>query len=74
MTVDFITTEALTDDQILTRFGETLHYSEGKFSREDFFESIEGSLDVYGSSITDSSKEEIIKQLRVLLAKLLEEI
>ena len=71
MTVDFITTEALTDDQILTRL---LHYSEGKFSREDFFESIEGSLDVYGSSITDSSKEEIIKQLRVLLAKLLEEI
>lgn len=74
MTVDFITTEALTDDQILKAFGETLFYSEGKFSKEDFFESIEGSLDVYGSSITDSSKEEIIKQLRVLLAKLLEEI
>lgn len=74
MTIDFITTEALTDNQILKEFGETLLYGEGKFSREDFFESIESSLDVYGSSITDSSKEEIIKQLRVLLAKLLEEI
>ena len=30
MTVDFITTEALTDDQILKCFGETLLYGEGK--------------------------------------------
>lgn len=29
MTVDFITTEALTDDQILKCFGETLLYGEG---------------------------------------------
>lgn len=33
MTVDFITTEALTDDQILKCFGETLLYGEGKFRR-----------------------------------------
>lgn len=33
MTVDFITTEALTDDQILKEFGETLLYGEGKFRR-----------------------------------------
>ena len=44
MTVDFITTEALTDDQILKCFGETLLYGEGKFIENDFFESIEGSL------------------------------
>lgn len=32
MTVDFITTEVLTDDQILRGFGETLCYGEGKFT------------------------------------------
>lgn len=74
MTVDFITTKALTDDQILKEFGETLLYGEGKFTREDFFESIEGSLDIYGSCITESSKGEVIKQLKVLLTKLLEEL
>lgn len=74
MTVDFITTEALTDDQILKEFGETLLYGEGKFTREDFFESIGGSLDIYGSCITESSKGEVIKQLKVLLTKLLEEL
>lgn len=74
MTVDFITTEALTDDQILREFGETLLYGEGKFTREDFFESIEGSLDIYGSCMTESSKGEVIKQLKVLLTKLLEEL
>lgn len=74
MTVDFITTEVLTDDQILKEFGETLLYGEGKFTREDFFESIEGSLDIYGSCITESSKGEVIKQLKVLLTKLLEEL
>lgn len=47
MTVDFITTEALTDDQILKCFGETLLYGEGKFIENDFFESIEGSLEDY---------------------------
>lgn len=72
MTVDFITTEALTDDQILKCFGETLLYGEGKFIENDFFESIEGSLDVYGS--TESSKGEVIKQLKVLLTKLIEEL
>lgn len=74
MTVDFITTEALTDDQILKDFGETLLYGEGKFTEEDFFESIEGSLDIYGSCMTESSKGEVIKQLKVLLTKLLEEL
>lgn len=74
MTVDFITTEALTDDQILREFGEILLYGEGKFTREDFFESIESSLDIYGSCMTESSKGEVIKQLKVLLTKLLEEL
>lgn len=74
MTVDFITREALTDDQILKEFGETLLYGEGKFTREDFFESIEGSLGIYESCITESSKGEVIKQLKVLLTKLLEEL
>lgn len=74
MTVDFITTEALTDDQILECFGETLLYGEGKFIENDFFESIEGSLDVYGSCMTESSKGEVIKQLKVLLTKLIEEL
>ena len=74
MTVDFITTEALTDDQILKCFGETLLYGEGKFIENDFFKSIEGSLDVYGSCMTESSKGEVIKQLKVLLTKLIEEL
>lgn len=74
MTVDFITTEALTDDQILKCFGETLLYGEGKFIENDFFGSIEGSLDVYGSCMTESSKGEVIKQLKVLLTKLIEEL
>ena len=74
MTVDFITTEALTDDQILICFGETLLYGEGKFIENDIFESIEGSLDVYGSCMTESSKGEVIKQLKVLLTKLIEEL
>lgn len=73
MTVDFITTEVLTDDQILRGFGETLCYGEGKFTENDFFESIGSSLDTYGSCMTESSKGEVIKQLKVLLTKLLEE-
>lgn len=68
MNIDFITTETLTDNQILKEFGE------GKFVREDFFETIEGYFDICGSSITDSSKKEIIKQLKVLLTKLIEEL
>lgn len=47
---------------------------EGKFIENDFFESIEGSLDVYGSCMTESSKGEVIKQLKVLLTKLIEEL
>lgn len=49
-------------------------YGEGKFTENDFFESIEGSLDIYGSCMTESSKGEVIKQLKVLLTKLLEEL
>lgn len=74
MTVDFITTEVLTDDQILRGFGEILCYGEGKFTENDFFESIGSSLDTYGSCMTESSKGEVIKQLKVLLTKLLEEL
>lgn len=74
MNIDFITTETLTDDQILKEFGEALLYGEGKFVREDFFETIEGYFDICGSPITDSSKKEIIKQLKVLLTKLIEEL
>lgn len=74
MNIDFITTETLTDNQILKEFGEALLYEEGKFVRENFFEAIEGYFDICGSSITDSSKKEIIKQLKVLLIKLIEEL
>lgn len=74
MNIDFITTETLTDNQILKKFGEALLYEEGKFVRENFFEAIEGYFDICGSSITDSSKEEIVKQLKVLLIKLIEEL
>ena len=74
MTVDFITTEALTDDQILKCFGQMLLHGESKFIENDFFESIEGYLDDYGSCMTESSKGEVIKQLKVLLTKLIEEL
>lgn len=60
--------------KFLNVFGETLLYGEGKFIENDFFESIEGSLDVYGSCMTESSKGEVIKQLKVLLTKLIEEL
>lgn len=73
MNIGFITTETLTDNQILKEFGEALLYGEGKFVRKDFFETVEGYFDI-GSSITDSSKKEIIKQLKVLLTKLIEEL
>ena len=74
MTVDFITTEALTDDQILKEFGGTLLYGGGKFTENDFFESIKDSLDICRSCMTESSKGEVIKQLKVLLTKLLEKL
>lgn len=74
MNIDFITTEILTDDQILREFGGTLLYGEGEFTRENFFETIEEYFSLCGASITDSSKKEIIKQLKVLLIKLVEEL
>ena len=74
MNINFITTETLTDNQILKEFGETLLYGEGKFAIEDFFETIEDYSDICGSSITDSSKKEIIRQLKILLTKLIEEL
>lgn len=74
MNIDFITTEILTDNQILKNFGGALFYGEGKFDREDFFETIEDYFGVCGSSTTDSSKKEIIKQLKILLTKLIEEL
>lgn len=49
-------------------------YGEGEFTRENFFETLEDRFNIYGSSITDSSKKEIIKQLKVLLTKLIEEL
>lgn len=74
MNIDFITTKTLTDDQILKEFGGTLLYGEGEFTRENFFETLKDHFNIYGSSITDSSKKEIIKQLKVLLTKLIEEL
>lgn len=74
MNVDFITTKTLTDDQILKEFGGTLLCGEGEFIRENFFETLKDHFNIYGSSITDSSKKEIIKQLKVLLIKLIEEL
>lgn len=74
MNVEFTTTETIVDKQILKAFGETLHYDEGVFDKESFFESIEGSLDMCGLTMTDASKKEITEQLKVLLTKLIEEL
>lgn len=74
MNIDFITTETLTDNQILKEFGGTLLYGEGEFTRENFFETIEDYFNICESSITDSSKKEIIRQLKILLTRLIEEL
>lgn len=74
MNVEFTTTETIVDKQILKAFGETLCYDEGVFDKESFFESIEGSLDMCGLTMTDASKKEITEQLKVLLTKLIEEL
>lgn len=74
MNVEFTTTETIVDKQILKAFGETLCYDDGVFDKESFFESIEGSLDMCGLTMTDASKKEITEQLKVLLTKLIEEL
>ncbi len=74
MNVEFTTTETIVDKQILKAFGEALHYDDGVFDKESFFESIEGSLDMCGLTMTDASKKEITEQLKVLLTKLIEEL
>ena len=74
MNVEFTTIETIVDKQILKAFGETLCYDEGVFDKESFFESIEGSLDMCGLTMTDASKKEITEQLKVLLTKLIEEL
>lgn len=41
MNVEFTTTELITDEEILSAFGETLHYDEGKFKIDSFIDCLE---------------------------------
>lgn len=74
MNVKFTVIQAVDDEQMLKAFGEVLYYNDGAFDKESLFESIENALDMCGLTITNMSKKEVIKQLKVLLTKLIEEL
>lgn len=74
MNVEFTTTELITDEEILSAFGETLHYDEGKFKVDSFIDCLEDRADVMGLCITEKSKKELLQHLKELVIKLVSEL
>lgn len=74
MNVEFTTTELITDEEILSAFGEILHYDEGKFKVDSFIDCLENRADLTGLCITEKSKKELLQHLKELVIKLVSEL
>ena len=60
MNVEFTTTELITDEEILSAFGESIRFDEGKFKIDSFIDCLEDRADVMGLCITEKSKKELL--------------
>lgn len=64
MNVEFTTTELITDEEILSAFGESIRFDEGKFKIDSFIDCLEDRADVMGLCITEKSKKELLQHLK----------
>lgn len=74
MNVEFTTTELITDEEILSAFGESIRFDEGKFKIDSFIDCLEDRADVMGLCITEKSKKELLQPLKELVIKLVSEL
>lgn len=74
MNVEFTTTELITDEEILSAFGESIRFDEGKFKIDSFIDCLEDRADVMGLCITEKSKKELLQYLKELVIKLVSEL
>ena len=74
MNVEFTTTELITDEEILSAFGESIRFDEGKFKIDSFIDCLEDRADVMGLCITEKSKKELLQHLGELVIKLVSEL
>lgn len=74
MDVEFTTTESITDEEILSAFGESIRFDEGKFKVDSFIDCLEDRSDVMGLCITEKSKKELLQHLKELVIKLVNEL
>lgn len=74
MNVEFTTTELITDEEILSAFGESIRFDEGKFKIDSFIDCLEDRADVMGLCITEKSKKELLQRLKELVIKLVSEL
>ena len=70
MNVEFTTTELITDEEILSAFGESIRFDEGN----SFIDCLEDRADVMGLCITEKSKKELLQHLKELVIKLVSEL
>ena len=61
MNVEFTTTELITDEEILSAFGESIRFDEGKFKIDSFIDCLEDRADVM------DSKDIIIAKLKLAI-------
>ena len=71
MNVEFTTTELITDEEILSAFGESIRFDEGKFKIDSFIDCLEDRADVMGLCITE---KELLQHLKELVIKLVSEL
>lgn len=74
MNVEFTTTELITDEEILSAFGESIRFDEGKFKIDSFIDCLEDRADVMGLCITEKSKKELLQHPKELVIKLVSEL
>jgi hypothetical protein len=72
MNVEFTTTELITDEEILSAFGESIRFDEGKFKIDSFIDCLEDRA--MGLCITEKSKKELLQHLKELVIKLVSEL
>ena len=63
-----------TDEEILSAFGESIRFDEGKFKIDSFIDCLEDRADVMGLCITEKSKKELLQHLKELVIKLVSEL
>lgn len=68
------TTELITDEEILSAFGESIRFDEEKFKIDSFIDCLEDRADVMGLCITEKSKKELLQHLKELVIKLVSEL